>query len=641
LESLYLHYNKLSGSIPASFLNLLYVSEFNIGYNCLSVSDPALRVWLNNHESDWEDHQDQCSAVKNPTVTTHSVSSITSNSVVCGGNVTSDGGAPVTSRGVCWDQWANPTISNSKTTDGAGSGSFSSGITGLIPGELYHVRAYAANSSGTSYGSTLCFTTLPHEPPVINLNRTSLNFGVVISAAIIYSQTVLINNNGGGTLNWSASGNASWFYINPSSGIGDSFSVLIDPTGLAAGSYTGTITITDPKATNSPQSISVSLQVYNQGTTDGPFGEFSAPLEGSSTYSSVPVSGWALDDIGVTGVKIYNGDTYIGDAVFVEGARPDVQAVYPTFPNNDKAGWGYMLLTNFLPGGGNGTYTLIAKAMDMEGNEVTLGSKTITIDNAHAVKPFGAIDTPTQGGEATGRKFRNNGWALTPMPNEIPADGSTINVYIDGALINNVIYNLYRQDIAELFPGYANSNNAWGYLDINTGYYSNGIHTIYWIATDTGGNSDGIGSRYFNIQNTGNALVQSKGKCTPYNAGSIDAMPTRFSEPIKYNKGVSSDGQWEELLPDEKGQNLVVIKELERVEIQLGENYANIRGYLMSQNELHDLPIGSTLDAKSGTFSWSPGPGFLGRYSLVFVLTDANGQSFKKPIEIKIEPKFK
>ncbi|MGD2085613.1 MAG: hypothetical protein PVH61_05440 [Candidatus Aminicenantes bacterium] len=61
---------------------------------------------------------------------------------------------------------------------------------------------------------------------------------------------------------------------------------------------------------------------------------------------------------------------------------------------------------------------------------------------------------------------------------------------------------------------------------------------------------------------------------------------------------------------------------------------------MISNNQLNVLPIGSTLDKKSGTFYWAPGPGFLGTYSLVFVLTQTNGQSIRKSIEIKIEPKF-
>ena len=77
------------------------------------------------------------------------------------------------------------------------------------------------------------------------------------------------------------------------------------------------------------------------------------------------------------------------------------------------------------------------------------------------------------------------------------------------------------------------------------------------------------------------------------------------------------------------------------MEIQLGDNYADIQGYMMVGDKLIDLPIGSTLEVKRGTFSWSTGPGFLGRYSLVFILTDSHGQSFKISIEIQIEPKFK
>jgi hypothetical protein len=165
-----------------------------------------------------------------------------------------------------------------------------------------------------------------------------------------------------------------------------------------------------------------------------------------------------------------------------------------------------MLLTNFLPNGGNGTFTLTAVAEDGVGNEVILGTKTIICDNANAVKPFGAIDTPTQGGTASGSSFINWGWVLTPQPNSIPIDGSTINVYVDGVNLGHPVYNIYRQDIATLFPGYANSNGAVGYFYLDTTSYENGVHTIQWTATDNDGNTDGIGSRYFTIQNTGTDL---------------------------------------------------------------------------------------------------------------------------------------
>lgn len=94
-----------------------------------------------------------------PTVTTNNVIDITINSATCGGNVTNDGGGTVTSRGVCWGTSSNPTINNSHTDDGAGTGSFASSITGLTPATTYYVRAYATNSAGTAYGENRTFST--------------------------------------------------------------------------------------------------------------------------------------------------------------------------------------------------------------------------------------------------------------------------------------------------------------------------------------------------------------------------------------------------------------------------------------------------------------------------------------------------
>ncbi len=101
-----------------------------------------------------------------PKVTTNDVTDITINSAKCGGNVTSDGGANVTARGVCWSTSPNPTINDNKTTDGNGTGSFTSNITGLTANTTYYVRAYATNEKGTSYGAPQrSFTT---DLPTIN-----------------------------------------------------------------------------------------------------------------------------------------------------------------------------------------------------------------------------------------------------------------------------------------------------------------------------------------------------------------------------------------------------------------------------------------------------------------------------------------
>ena len=93
-----------------------------------------------------------------PTVSTAPATHITSTAARGGGNVSSDGGATVTARGVCWSRNPNPTTADDHTTDGSGTGTFTSSLTGLTPGETYHVRAYATNKHGTAYGMDLTFT---------------------------------------------------------------------------------------------------------------------------------------------------------------------------------------------------------------------------------------------------------------------------------------------------------------------------------------------------------------------------------------------------------------------------------------------------------------------------------------------------
>ena len=96
-----------------------------------------------------------------PVVTTTAVGNITINSAATGGTVTSDGGSPVTARGVVWSTLQNPIVSlTTKTVNGSGTGSYISSITGLVSNSTYYVRAYATSSAGTAYGSELTFKTL-------------------------------------------------------------------------------------------------------------------------------------------------------------------------------------------------------------------------------------------------------------------------------------------------------------------------------------------------------------------------------------------------------------------------------------------------------------------------------------------------
>ncbi len=109
-----------------------------------------------------------------PILTTTNVSLITSSSATSGGNISNNGLTSILNRGVCWSTSPYPTIANTKTIDGSGTGSFISNMTGLLANTIYYIRAYATNSNGTAYGNEVIFTT--SNPLPINYTNIYLGF---------------------------------------------------------------------------------------------------------------------------------------------------------------------------------------------------------------------------------------------------------------------------------------------------------------------------------------------------------------------------------------------------------------------------------------------------------------------------------
>ena len=133
-----------------------------------------------------------------PTVTTTAISEIDKTTATGGGNVTADGGATVTARGICWSTSHNPTVSGSHTSDGTGTGNFTSAMTGLTANTTYYVRAYATNSAGTTYGEELSFTTLPDGIPgdvdgdgMLTINDVSVLLGHLLGESQLTGQALL------------------------------------------------------------------------------------------------------------------------------------------------------------------------------------------------------------------------------------------------------------------------------------------------------------------------------------------------------------------------------------------------------------------------------------------------------------------
>ena len=134
---------------PATLAQLYYPSDVAI--------TPAGSIYIADY---YNDRIRKVVSVVSPMVTTALISSIAQSTASGGGNVTSDGGGSVTARGVCWSTSANPTIADVCTSDGVGTGVFTSSLVGLTANTNYHARTYVTNSVGTAYGLDLVFTTL-------------------------------------------------------------------------------------------------------------------------------------------------------------------------------------------------------------------------------------------------------------------------------------------------------------------------------------------------------------------------------------------------------------------------------------------------------------------------------------------------
>ncbi|MDO8835985.1 MAG: M12 family metallo-peptidase [Vicinamibacterales bacterium] len=536
---------------------------------------------------------------------------------------------------------------------------------------------------------------------VVSASPTSLRFAATKAGtagdltAVTNAQAVTVSVTGGTTA-WTASANQPWVQITNGAGTNaGQFTVGIINPGNVLGASTNvaaTVTITPSVAGATGTTVGITLIITHATTvgvapaTAAPFGQVDTPVQGATgVVGAIGVSGWALDDLAVTGVKIYRNClpfdnqagcftqhgfsmVFIGDAAFVAGARPDVEAAFPTVPQAYRGGWGYLMLTNMLPHvtnslayGGQGPLTIYAIATDVEGKTTLLGRTqadatptTITMANDTIAKPFGAIDTPSQGQTVSGI-LANFGWVLTPDSDNVagagdilvPIDGSTMNVVVDGVAVGRVAYNQCRgnignpvppgsycdDDVANIFGSLtplaavalrsANPTRhrnldldraAIGSFAIDTTLMTNGMHNIAWGVTDSAGRVEGIGSRNFFVLNAGSdpaspALVPDK------TGGRLTALVT---DGVLGRTGFDFEAMLEVVPADADGVHQVQLVELGRLELHVGAVGA---GYLVANGTLRDLPPGSFLDTASGVFTWMPVAGYFGTYRLAFVRT--------------------
>jgi hypothetical protein len=356
-----------------------------------------------------------------PTVTTTAATNVGAVKATLGGNVSSDGGATVNDRGIVWGLTLNPTTSNNKVQIGTGTGTFSSAIGSLPSSTLIHFRAYAINTAGTSYGSDQTFTTnaplsaaqsqtnacngtnngtatvtvssgkTPYTytwsntattATVTNLapntysvlitdgDGTSLskNFTITQSTAISGTTSVTaVSCNGGtnGAINLTPTGGTGSYTFNWGGGV-----TTEDRTGLAAGTYSVTITDTNG-CTGTVSGISVTQPAIVSGTTvvtpvscfGGNNGAINiTPTGGSGSYTFNWGGGITTEDrtgltAGTYSVTITDQNSCTGTVSSIVVGQPTAVVSGTTVVTNVSCFGGNNGAINLTPTGGSGSYT--------------------------------------------------------------------------------------------------------------------------------------------------------------------------------------------------------------------------------------------------------------------------------------------
>jgi hypothetical protein len=552
--------------------------------------------------------------------------------------------------------WTNVTAT---ATNGATTPTLTVAATTLVQGTRYRALVKNLGATVMSQPALLTVNSMTANPATVFFGATKAGAaGALQSVTPAQDLTVLITGSPG---NWTASANQSWVQITNGTGTGNGrFTVGIsNPTNVLGAATTANATITLTAAPSGLTTIvPLTLTIQQSGRSAPPFGAFDTPVNGSTgMQGSFAVTGWALDDTAINRVEIWRdrapgettpvypgpgpgtGKIFIANALFIAGARPDVETAFASTPQANRAGWGYLLLSWGLFNQGNGPFTLYAFAFDQEEQFTTLGTKAITVNNANANRPFGALDVPGLGDTKSGTFF-NFGWALTPnaTPSCIITNGNVF-MAVDSGALQAVNYGDLRPDIAAGFPGFSNGNNAGGAFALDTTTLSNGTHQIGWFVVDSCGRADGIGSRFFTVLNGGSATAQradvgdqesrSEDRGSEQTALQIDG--TR--EPVEVRRA-GEPAAW--VWPRATGTRVVPIGQGERVEVGLPRARASYVGSQVINREQRALPLGSSLDASTGTFYWQPAPGFLGSYDLEFASGDRTSSSpAESPVRVR------
>lgn len=288
----------------------------------------------------------------NATITTTAATSVTASSAIVGGNISADGGAAITARGICWAKTENPTTSGSHSTDGTGTGSFTHTLQQLELNTTYYYRAYATNTCGTTYGTQKSFTTT-NGLPIVTINSVS---GITATTAVCGGT---ISNNGG----FSVSDKGFVWSVTQYPTLNDNHISL----GSGNAPFTGSIT-----------NLSISTTYYVRAYATNSNGTSYSSQQSFTTSNGLPTV--TTTNVSMSGGNVISGGNVTSDGGFPVTARGICYGVYPN-PDLTSA------YTHTTDGTGTGYFTsvidttvgrvLYARAYATNSNGTSYGNQII------------------------------------------------------------------------------------------------------------------------------------------------------------------------------------------------------------------------------------------------------------------------
>ena len=486
-----------------------------------------------------------------PSLTTRELLNITNTTATGGGSITNDGGSSITAKGICWGISPNPTTFDSKTTDGPGTTTFTSFITGLSANVTYYVRAYATNSTGTGYGNQQTFTTSSTSNTLPEVTSTSVTGLTTIQATF----NAEVNSQGGGTVTergavWNTSGNPT---VNSNR----------VPTGAGTGVYTATLT----GLSGGSNCYVRAYAINNFGISYGVeipfttlFGLATLTTNNVVAQSITASSGGNINDNGGSTVTargvVWNtsGNPTISDSKTIDGSGTGsyVSSMTSLSPSSTYYVRAYATNSNGTAYGNERTFStniITSTVNDGDGNvynTISIGSQVWLRENLRATK--------FNNGDPISYVENNIEWTQGQVWENLSPKFSYPQFNESDRLKTGNLYNYFVvSDPRNICPiGWRTPNSSdWNYLfsypliqfnmttvvDIGSVPDQNG----FWLETPTGANN----SSYFTIYPVGvrllDGIYDGKGRQTVFWCKDLDGYDQRFATatgfPVTMNHG--------------------------------------------------------------------------------------------------------